>query len=59
VALKATGVHKNPQRDAARLHGATTENIFGVRSVWCAKDKTATTSTFIPSVHYAAFKALR
>jgi len=43
---------------SARLHGATTENIFGVRSVWYAEDK-PTTFTFIPSVNYAAFKASR
>ena len=24
---------------STRLHGASTESIFGVRSVWCAKDK--------------------
>jgi len=39
VAMKATGARTNPQKDAARLHGATTENIFGVSSVWCTQDR--------------------
>ena len=33
---------------SARLHGATTENIFGVRSVWCAKDKLKQLSHLYP-----------
>ena len=33
---------------SARLHGATTENIFGVRSVWCAKDKEQQLSHLCP-----------
>jgi hypothetical protein len=35
---------------SARLHGATTENIFGVRSVWCAKDKQQQLSHLYPHV---------
>ena len=34
----------------ARLHGATTENIFGVRSVWCAKDKQQQLSHLYPQL---------
>jgi len=33
---------------SARLHVATTENIFGVRSVWCARDKQQQLSHFYP-----------